>query len=116
MDAVGLINLPPGSIAEGIAVMRGTARDQAVLKRLAGVSARGRPTLDPYHHLTLAWKPGYRPTYDESDAAVSSALRKVRGAASLRRAVGSCCRWDAEGGRLPFASAPLSNRPPRCSA
>ena len=77
VDAVGLINLPPGSIAEGIAVMRGTARDQAVLKRLAGVSARGRPTLDPYHHLTLAWKPGYRPTYDESDAAVSSALRKV---------------------------------------
>ena len=31
---------------------------------------------------------------------------------AVRRAVGSCCRWDAEGGRLPFASAPLVKPPP----
>ena len=65
MADAGLVNLTHGSIAEGVAEMRGTVRDQAVLKRLAGVSARGRPVSEPYLHLVASWPPGYKPSREE---------------------------------------------------
>ena len=95
----------------------------ATYRPIAGVSI-WLPAPNPYRGVQLA-------TFRQSVHAAAESAREdgacgdsrqagdvptVLGAASLRRAVGSCCRWDAEGGRLPFASAPLSNRPPRCSA
>ena len=70
----GLVNLAHGSIAEGIAEMRGIVRDQAVLKRLAGVSARGRPVRDPYLHLVGSWPPGHTPSREEIEEVVHGVL------------------------------------------
>ena len=74
----GTIELPPGiSLTTAEKIMRATVREQKLLKELAGVSARGRPTVDPYHQLSLSWQRGYRPPRHEIETAVLGALKAI---------------------------------------
>ena len=75
----GLIALPPGvTLRTGARTMIATVRERALLKQLAGVSARGRPTRDPYEHFSLSWHPDEgRPSRPEIEEAVEGALAAV---------------------------------------
>ena len=78
VGAAGLVELPPGiSLKAAAKVMTATVREQGLLKALAGVSARGRPSRDPYCHVTLSWHPDERPTRPEMERAVEGALASV---------------------------------------
>ena len=72
---VGFVELPPGlSLDTAGRIMAATAREQSRIKAMRGVSARGRPTRDPYYHLSLSWHPTERPTRPEVEHAVDGAL------------------------------------------
>ena len=72
---VGFVELPPGlSLDTAGRIMAATAREQSRIKMMRGVSARGRPTRDPYYHLSLSWHPTERPTRPEVEEAVDGAL------------------------------------------
>ena len=57
--------------------MRGTARDAAVLKELAGGSAKGRALTKPVYHYSLSWARDERPTRDDMLTAASESLKKL---------------------------------------
>ena len=53
-------------------VLASTAADGPALKRLAGLSARGRKCKTPFRHIALSWPNGERPTWKEMVAAGDS--------------------------------------------
>ena len=62
---------------EAAAVMRGTARDAAVLKALAGVSAKGRALTKPVYHYSLSWAKDEGPTRDDMLTAARESLKTL---------------------------------------
>ena len=70
-------NLPDCEPREAAAMMRGTARDAAVLKVLAGVSAKGRPLTKPVYHYSLSWAPDEKPATVEMVTAARSSLQAL---------------------------------------
>ena len=70
-------NLSACQPREAAAVMRGTARDAAVLKELAGGSAKGRALTKPVYHYSLSWARDERPTRDDMLTAASESLKKL---------------------------------------
>ena len=85
---ISAFNSPTDDIALTTRIMQGVVADASILKRLAGVSSRGRKLADPYAHLVLAWKPGDRPSAEEQEAAVTAALKSVGLVERLAVAVG----------------------------
>ena len=72
---VGFVELPPGLTLDVAGrIMMATVREQSRIKALRGVSARGRPTREPYYHLSLSWHPDERPTRPVVEKAVEGAL------------------------------------------
>ena len=72
------VALPPGiTLQTADRIMSATARGQATIKQLHGVSPRGRPSKDPFYVLSLSWHPDERPTRPEVQRAVESALASV---------------------------------------
>ena len=69
-------NLSACQPREAAAVMRGTARD-AVLKELAGGSAKGRALTKPVYHYSLSWARDERPTRDTMLTAARESLKKL---------------------------------------
>ena len=59
-------------------VMQATAADAKHLKRLAGVSAAGRPCTAPIKTFALGWEKGARPTWRQMEAAGDSWLKAQR--------------------------------------
>ena len=70
-------NLPDCQPRTVAAVMRATARDAAVLKALAGVSAKGRALTKPVYHYSLSWAKDEYPTRDEMLTAARSSLKTL---------------------------------------
>ena len=79
-ERVGLVeleNLPecrPGTAAQ---IMAGTAREADTLKRLAGVSTRGRKLDKPVYHYSLSWSPEERPGRPEMLEAARGSLKAL---------------------------------------
>ena len=79
-ERVGLVeleNLPdcrPGTAAR---IMAGTAREADTLKRLAGVSTRGRKLDKPVYHYSLSWSPEERPGRSEMLEAARGSLKAL---------------------------------------
>ena len=75
---VGFVELPPGvTLDTASRIMAATAREQAKIKELRGISARGRPTNNPYYHFSLSWHPEEHPTRPEVEQAVDGALTSL---------------------------------------
>ena len=75
---VGFVELPPGvTLDTASRIMAATAREQAKIKELRGISARGRPTHNPYYHFSLSWHPEEHPTRPEVEQAVDGALKSL---------------------------------------
>ena len=72
-------NLPVAEddLAGGARMMASTVRDAPDLKRLAGVSQRGRKCTRPAMHIVMAWPPGERLGREEEEAAVDSLLQTL---------------------------------------
>ena len=70
-------NLPDCQPRTVAAVMRATARDAAVLKELAGVSAKGRALTKPVYHYSLSWAKDEYPTRDDMLTAARESLKKL---------------------------------------
>ena len=70
-------NLPDCQPRTVAAVMRATARDAAVLKELAGVSAKGRALTKPVYHYSLSWAKDERPTRDDMLTAARESLKTL---------------------------------------
>ena len=72
---IGFIELPPGLTLDTAGrIMLATVREQSRIKALRGISARGRPTREPYYHLSLSWHPDERPPRPVVEKAVEGAL------------------------------------------
>ena len=85
---VAVENLPDCQPRTVAAVMHATARDAAVLKELAGVSAKGRALTKPVYHYSLSWAKDEYPTRDDMLTAARSSLKTLgmRDPASPHRA------------------------------
>ena len=70
-------NLPDCQPRTVAAVMRATARDAAVLKELAGVSAKGRALTKPVYHYSLSWAKDEGPTRDDMLTAARESLKTL---------------------------------------
>ena len=70
-------NLPDCQPRTVAAVMRATARDAAVLKALAGVSAKGRALSKPVYHYSLSWAKDEGPTRDDMLTAARESLQTL---------------------------------------
>ena len=74
----GFVELPPGITLETAGqIMSATAREQATIKALRGVSARGRPSRDIFYAFSLSWHPDEDPTRPVIEKAVEGALESV---------------------------------------
>ena len=75
---IGFVELPPGvTLDTASQIMAATAREQAKIKELRGISARGRPTNNPYYHFSLSWHPEEHPTRPEVEQVVDGALTSL---------------------------------------
>lgn len=74
---VAVENMADCQPREAAVVMRGTARDAAVLKELAGGSAKGRALAKPVYHYSLSWAKDERPTRDEMLTAARASLQTL---------------------------------------
>ena len=75
---VGFVELPPGLTLDTAGrIMHATVREQSRIKALRGISARGRPTREPYYHLSLSWHPDERPARPVVEEAVEGALKSL---------------------------------------
>ena len=74
---VAVENLPDCQPRTVAAVMRATARDAAVLKALAGVSAKGRALTKPVYHYSLSWAKDEYPTRDDMLTAARESLKTL---------------------------------------
>ena len=54
-----------------------THRDQALLKEVAGIDARGRKNTHPVQHFSLSWAPGEMPSAEHMQATALSALKAL---------------------------------------
>ena len=70
----GVVELPPTGLDSAGRIMMATVREQRRIKELRGVSPRGRPTNDPYYHLSLSWHPDEKPTRGDVEHTVEGAL------------------------------------------
>ena len=77
VGVVEVENLPECDPETAGRIMHGTARDADELKRLAGVSTRGRKLDRPVYHYSLSWAPGERPSAEDKLAAARASLRAV---------------------------------------
>ena len=68
-------NLVPCSPARAGRIMAATVRDAEALKRLAGVSSRGRRLQKPVYHFSLSWAPDENPDQPTMVGAVLDSLR-----------------------------------------
>ena len=68
-------NLVPCSPARARRIMAATVRDAEALKRLAGVSSRGRRLQKPVYHFSLSWAPDENPDQPTMLGAALDSLR-----------------------------------------
>ena len=79
-ERVGMVeleNLPECRPSTAARIMAGTAREADTLKRLAGVSTRGRKLDKPVYHYSLSWSPEERPGRSEMLAAARGSLKAL---------------------------------------
>ena len=77
MGLVELENLPACEPTTAARIMAGTAREADTLKRLAGVSTRGRKLDKPVYHYSLSWSPDERPVRAEMLEAARGSLQAL---------------------------------------
>ena len=70
-------NLPTNDPRRGARMMEATARDAAMLKKLAGVPATGRKLRKPVTHYSLNWAQDEKPTRAEMRQAADASLARL---------------------------------------